>query len=360
MRIALDVSKAADLDGIGTFSRELTRELARASVDGRAKDLEWRLVTFPEAVERGPIARALGELPGSFSWLDTWRPDDVDLLLATSWRVPAVPARMAFVVYDTTFLSHPDCHTLANRLHCLEGTLRAVLHQASLIAISRATANAVGDHFGVRDVAVVHPGYGSVFEPRADAATRVLPTLDGSAELAGYVLSVGSLEPRKNVARLLDAHERLDLATRRRYPLVVTGGPGWHNASLDARLDAQHGDTVHRLGAVDEDRLVDLYSAATVFAYPSLAEGFGLPVVEAMACGAPVVTSDRTSLPEVAGDAARLVDPDDVDALYAALERLLGDPGERQRLSRAGLERCRRFTWTAAADGVLGVIRSLA
>jgi alpha-1,3-rhamnosyl/mannosyltransferase len=167
---------------------------------------------------------------------------------------------------------------------------------------------------------------------------------------------VATLEPRKNLRRLLAAYSGLPAGLRERHPLVMAGGKGWlldeeNLAGLDAAM---------RLGHVATDDLVALYSAATVFAYPSLAEGFGLPVVEAMACGAPVLTSNVSSLPEVAGDAARLVDPQDADAIRDTLRNLLEDPEARSDLRRRGFERAATFSWERTARETLELYRKLA
>jgi glycosyltransferase involved in cell wall biosynthesis len=173
-----------------------------------------------------------------------------------------------------------------------------------------------------------------------------------------YVLAVATREPRKNLTALLSAFERL----ARRVDdceLVLVGGQGWRSAELERTLSAV-GERVRVCGFVSEEELVSLYAGAACFAFPSLAEGFGLPVLEAMACGAPVVTSDRTSLPEVAGDAALLVDPEDAGALEDALARVLESPELAQRLSRMGLERSALFSWERCAAETVSAYREAA
>jgi glycosyltransferase involved in cell wall biosynthesis len=175
-----------------------------------------------------------------------------------------------------------------------------------------------------------------------------------------FVLTIASASRRKNLIGLLRVYGRLPESVRTRYPLVVV----WTHAHLQRRAASE----VDRLGlkrwvqflsAVPDRDLVLLYNAATAFVFPSLYEGFGLPVLEAMACGTPVVATNLTSVPEVTGDAAKLVDPRDEDAFLAALTGILTDPEERARLSRAGLERARQFSWERAAQQTLDLYRDV-
>jgi len=174
----------------------------------------------------------------------------------------------------------------------------------------------------------------------ADLRSRY--ALDGS-----FLLAVGTVQPRKNYIRLVEAFRQLDRAN---LTLVIAGGRGWLDDPLYERIAALGLENrVRMLGFVPDKDLPALYSAARVFAFPSLYEGFGLPILEAMACGTPVVTSRASSMPEVAGDAALLVDPLDTDALAEALASALDDELLRSSLIEKGLERATVFTWEAAA-----------
>ena len=171
-----------------------------------------------------------------------------------------------------------------------------------------------------------------------------------------YVLAVGTLEPRKNLSRLLDAHMQLPEALRARFPLMVAGGGGWKNEELTEKLATV--DHVRHLGAVDRSQLTALYTGAALFVYPSIAEGFGLPILEAMACGTPVLTSNTTSMPEIAGGAALLVDPHDTTAIARQLEQLLTDSVAVKDLSERGLARAQEFSWEKTARATLDVYRA--
>ena len=173
-----------------------------------------------------------------------------------------------------------------------------------------------------------------------------------------YVLCVGTLEPRKNLTGAVRAFERAHAAFRD-HSLVLIGGRGWKGGELE-RLLRETRAPVIPTGYVSEEGLVALYSSADCFLFPSFAEGFGFPVLEAMACGTPVVAGDRSSLPEVVGDAGLLVDPASTEALADAVRRVLGSAELRHDLSRRGLERSRLFTWERTADATVDVYRELA
>lgn len=172
-----------------------------------------------------------------------------------------------------------------------------------------------------------------------------------------YILSLGTVEPRKNLRTLLQAYAKLETNAP---PLVIAGAKGWGDTKLpDLVQSLGIGDRVKVLGYVPEETLPDLFSATQLFVYPSLYEGFGLPVLEAMACGAPVITSNVSSLPEVAGDAALLVDPESTDQLAGAIQRLIDDSGLRSELAQKGLARSASFTWEETARGTARVYTSV-
>jgi glycosyltransferase involved in cell wall biosynthesis len=176
-----------------------------------------------------------------------------------------------------------------------------------------------------------------------------------------YILFVGTLEPRKNVQTLLRAFAQVTAEMPRDdLRLVIAGGKGWGVEDYLATMDVlKLHDQVHFVGFVEDNHLPDLYRGALMFVYPSLYEGFGLPILEAMACGTPVITSDRTSLPEVAGDAALLIDPTRAEALAEAIVSILSDGELRQTLRARGLARARAFTWNTVAEQTVAVYRAV-
>jgi glycosyltransferase involved in cell wall biosynthesis len=169
---------------------------------------------------------------------------------------------------------------------------------------------------------------------------------------AGYLLCVGNLQPRKNVRRLIEAYAGLPSDVRP--PLVIVGQESWRYDEIYASIQTHRlADEVHFTGFVQPDELVALYGGAAVFVYPSLYEGFGLPVIEAMACGVPTVTSNRTSMPEVAGQAAVLVNPDLVEDIRAGIERVLRDETLYQTLANEGPRRAAQFSWGRCAEATV-------
>jgi glycosyltransferase involved in cell wall biosynthesis len=172
-----------------------------------------------------------------------------------------------------------------------------------------------------------------------------------------YLLAAGTLEPRKNLPRLIAAFAALPEEARGGRLLVLAGAPGWETQETFASVSS-HAQLVRTLGYVSDADLAALYRGADAFCYPSLYEGFGIPVLEAMRSGTAVLTSARSSMPEVAGDAALYVDPLDTADIARALRRLLADSALRGQLAQRGLERARRFSWEETARAVLRALRS--
>ncbi len=363
MRIGFDISKALmPHDGIGRYTLELLRALVKLGGD----DELWLYDLFQDGarpVGEAALREALGSWPGNLR-LRPGPPgrDPLDVLHSITWVHPAIAdAPVLFTCHDLTFLTHPACHTLANKIHCTTGILRAHLLGAEFLAVSQATAGELGAHLGVAGerIHVVHSAAASRFRRLAGEAARrrVAERFDVGEP---YVLAVGTLEPRKNLRRLLDAYARLPGSLRESHPLLIAGGKGWGSDTVGEVIAGRSElATAHLLGQVSDEDLVALYNAAAVFAFPSLAEGFGLPVVEAMACGAPVLTSDRSATAEVAAGAARLVDPEDPAAIEAGLRGLLEDPRERDRLRRLGAERAATFSWHKTAGETLELYHRL-
>jgi glycosyltransferase involved in cell wall biosynthesis len=212
-------------------------------------------------------------------------------------------------------------------------------------------------------ITVLLSGVNERFRPVADpAALRALRARYNLGD-APFVLAVGTVQPRKNYPLLVRAFRRV--ADRHPHRLVIAGGKGWMPEALLAEIDRQGlGDRVVLTGFVDDADLPALYSSADLHAFPSLYEGFGLPLLEAMACGTPVLSSNASSLPEVArgpngGDAAVLLPPDDETAWAQAMLKVIEDPAERDRLVAAGHEQARRFSWTRSARQLLALYDAL-
>ncbi len=246
-------------------------------------------------------------------------------------------------VHDPTPLLMPQCHTASNIRYFERFAARTLPRLAGAIAPSEAVKIDLVAHCGIAadKVRVIPHGVASdFFSPSEDQKTAVRRAY---ALPDRFILTVGSVEPRKNLSRLIAAYGGLPPAMRQRTPLVLAGPNGWRNGKLRRRIEQAGG--VRSIGYVPRPLLPALYRLASAFVFPSLYEGFGMPLLEAMAAGAPVVASNRSAMPEVVGDAGLTVDPRDVDALRRGVERVLEDERLAARLAATGRERARAFTW---------------
>lgn len=336
--------------GIGVYTRALLRELA-ARGTARYVGMAHRPIAAPgelPAIALEHQAAPLGVLWQQLRLPPRLRRGDVDLLWSPITILPLVlPVPAVVTVHDLTTVLLPESHRLKVKWSVFPFLQRTLEAARRIVTDSRATADDVGRHFpGVRaKLRVVPLGVDPEFAPAPPDAVAAIRTALGCPD--GYVLYAGTIEPRKNLALLLDAWEAL--GPTRRLPLLLAGGYGWHSDALVRRARALAPAGVRLLGRVDQAHLVELFQGASAFVYPSLYEGFGLPPLEALACGVPTVVSNASSLPEVVGDAALVVDPADPHALAGALRRLLGDPGLRGELAARGPERAARFRWSDAA-----------
>jgi glycosyltransferase involved in cell wall biosynthesis len=258
-------------------------------------------------------------------------------------------------LHDATALLHPDTHTLLDNFLYRVYIPAGLRNVDAVITLSESAKRDLRRflRFPAGRIHVVPLAAERAFSPLA--ADVVRSTLARHQLEPGFVLYVGALEPRKNVPTLLRAFARL----RREVPgvrLVIVGAPRWKFSAIPRVLDELRlRDAVQFTGYVADADLPALYSAASVFCFPSLAEGFGLPVLEAMACGTPVVCSNASALPEVAGDAAVLVEPTDAEAIAVALKRVLQQPETAAQLRQQGLARAARFSWERTATETLDV-----
>lgn len=276
-----------------------------------------------------------------------------------NYILPPCPGPAVATFHDLSHLHYPQHHP-RDRIAYLNRWLPGTLRRATqLITVSEFVRQEVHTLLGVplEKITCVYNGVDPDFHPRMAAET--VPTLARyGLEPGRYLLSVATLEPRKNLDRLAQAHNRLSAELRQRWPLVLIGASGWLTESLEHTLaPLEQSGQVRRLGYTPQADLHCLYAGAGAFAYPSLYEGFGLPVLEAMCSGIPVLTSSRSSLPEVAGDAALLIDPEDVDAITAGLERLLTDTAWRTAAVARGLQQASRFSWARCVEETVAVYR---
>jgi glycosyltransferase involved in cell wall biosynthesis len=253
---------------------------------------------------------------------------------------PPRKPRVTATLYDMTCWLQPETHTAANVAMAKRFARRVLGRADGMIAISESTRADAIRLLGLKPerIEVIYPGVAEAF-----FGARPVP------RKKPYILFVGTIEPRKNVGVLLDAYQRLAPSLRAEFDLVVAGPPGWGDPGVLRRLqDGLAG--VEYLGYVPEADLPGLTAGAAVFAYPSRYEGFGLPLAQAMAAGVPVITSNVSSMPEVGGDAALLVESQSVSALHSALERMVTSPDLRAQLAANGLKRSSQFRWELCAQ----------
>jgi glycosyltransferase involved in cell wall biosynthesis len=382
MRIAVDYTAAVRQGGgIGRYTREIVsailavdtppddrhRSVVMAAVAGlgarwereaarlRALDAGGRLTLRPLPLTDDWLARIWQRLrvPIPAEWIT----GPVDLFYSPDFVLPPLRKRTPalLTVHDLSFLRHPETFPQALRDYLERAVPRSVERADHILADSHATRR---DLIALLDVppdkvTTLHLGVSPRFSPEADAGERVSLNERYPLGPKPYVLAVGTVQPRKNIRRLIAA---LDvLAPTHDVTLALAGQPAWLADPILEAAEAR--DDVRVLGFVDDADLPALYRQAAVFAFPSLYEGFGLPPLEAMACGTPVVASNASSIPEGVGDAGLLVDPLDVPALAAALDRALTDEALRDALRERGLSRAAEFTWERSARQWLALVR---
>jgi glycosyltransferase involved in cell wall biosynthesis len=370
MRIGFDISQTGQAKaGCGWFADSLVRQLA--AIDAQNEyilyptfgDVYWDTVgpAATAQIDRPNFQRGLSH-PTLAEAQQFWRnPGDdfearlgePDIVHANNFFCPHSlrRARLVYTLYDLMFLEHPESTTEANRNGCFTGVFNASLRADFVVAISHYSRRHFLDtfpHCPADRVMVAH--LASRFHRQPDGAR--------SGKLARlqpgrFWLNVGTIEPRKNQRRLLQAYARLKARLGESFPIVLAGGKGWLMEDFDSFVD-QLGlrKDIVILGYVDETDLQWLYQNCFAFLYPSLFEGFGLPVLEAMTLGAPVIASNTTSLPEIVGRAGLLVDPFAEDSIVEAMHRLATGQVNREVLREQGLARAREFSWHSAAERV--------
>ena len=260
-------------------------------------------------------------------------------------------------IYDLSFYHYPESHP-EDRIRHMNQYFYSRLDRAShFITLSEAIKQELQRYLGIPPdkITVTPAGVDDKFKACPYEKTKSV-ILQYGITPDSYILYVGTLEPRKNIILLLNAYAELPYTLRKSFPLILTGGIGWLMGNLDSEIDRLGiRGTTHLTGYVPTESLPYLYSGASIFVYPSIYEGFGLPVLEAMACGAPVITSNVSSLPEVVGNAGVLIHPEDTKQLTHEMEDLLTNSVRRKMFKTMGQERAKQFTWKNCAQKTLDV-----
>jgi len=372
MKIAIDASRAVnEKAGIGRYSRELIKKLIEIDKENQYLLLfsYWRKDPKKEKLIR-QFAREKVEiktfrLPGLFKekvwgikvpWFGNLL-EGVDLFYAPSFWEVNLGLRIPQVVtiYDLTTFLFPEHRGVSVSEKLNQRTKDACQKAQKIIAISKSTEKDLKRFVKVPEskIEVIYPGRNDLGIPAKN--------LPSNLKKQAYILTVGTIEPRKNLIGLFKAYALLPLSLQEQYPLVVVGAEGWHTGEIyDSFLQLRLADKVKFLGYVSEAVLAKLYQEAAVFIYPSLYEGFGFPVLEALSFGLPVITANTSSLPEVAGKAAWLIDPLEPKSIASALQRLLEHQDERNKLRKLALKQAEKFSWEKAAKKTLKVFEEAA
>ena len=376
MRIGIDASRALRAQRTGTerYALEIIQHLIALP---QAHQHHWRL--YVDHQPTGDEAWATGNLPNDAElcllparkmWTHRALAAEVlqrppDVLFVPSHVLPLVlpPRRLppsVVTVHDLGYHYFPATHGWRQRLYLDWGTRWSVAVARSVIAISHATANDLQQIMGTRGgkIHVVHEAANALPMPSEEAITTLRTRY---ALPRPYALYVGTLHPRKNLVRLITAYEQLCQDNAASFDLVLAGNAGWLSQEIVARTQqSAYAARIHLPGYIADADLPSLMAGALFFTFPSLYEGFGLPVLEAQLLGVPVIVAQNSSLPEVAGDAALYVNPTDIEAIAQAMLRLSQDEPLRQQLIAAGQRNVQRFSWTKAAAETLAVLEATA
>jgi glycosyltransferase involved in cell wall biosynthesis len=362
----------APLHGQRTSSPEIAALEASNAQIARCEGLRYRRLARWDVVQHPPLRRLAALIDGTLLW--PWAAtaeavmrrklahvlDGVDVFHSSDvllWKQSA--ALNVVTIHDLTTLLFPEHHT-ANTREMQAQVHRFAQEEADVvIAVSKATKRDIVTHLKIpaERVYVARNGVDPAFRPidEYEVLARALAPMGLSP--GEYILHVGTIEPRKNLERLVEAYHQIRKLTPAPAPkLVLAGARGWKFGGVFERVEVLglKGEVVF-LGKVDADVLPALYNGAVLFVYPSLYEGFGLPPLEAMACGTPVIASNTSALPEVVGDAGVTVNPTDTQALAAAMVSLLNDAERRAELAARGLARAKLFSWERAAGEMLKI-----
>jgi glycosyltransferase involved in cell wall biosynthesis len=361
--------------GVSQYTEQLLRHFAATALDendaltvyGGSDEAAQAWIRERPSIRYRASPLPTGSAPGRILWEQTVAPvvtlrDHLDLLFCPVNVVPLAGIVPSVVtVHDLAFVAHSEAFPPSKRRYLTMMTRLSVHRARRVIAVSAHTKDDLVRHFGVAPgkVAVIPNAMDHRFRPATDRDALAQFTHDHHLPKR-FILFVGTLEPRKNLRRLIEAFARI-ARTDGDVALVIVGASGWMTSDLAPLV--QRLTLTERIiftGYVPDDELPLWYQSATIFCYPSLYEGFGLPVLEAMACGTPVVTSNTSSLPELASGAALLVDPTNGDALADALLALLTNAPRRAEMRHAGIERARGYSWERTAVATYAVIAEAA
>lgn len=359
MRVTLMIDALEpQLSGIGRYTWELCRRLpCTPGVEHLRFFGRGRRIDDPGVLLRGDAMPRRRRLPGVLRDALTRRELRTGLVHGPNYFLPPQVESGIITVHDLSVFRYPETHP-AERIAEFERRFASSLARARhIITDTETVRREIIADFSVAEeqVTAVPLGVGPNYRPHAPGELR--PALAAwKLQPGGYALCVSTFEPRKKITELLAVWRRLPAGVRDAFPLVLAGAPGWRNEALHEQIAAGvSAGWLRHLGFVPESSLPALYAGAALFLYPSIYEGFGLPPLEAMASGVPVVAANRSCLPEVCGDAARLVDPDDVEGFTAAVADALADAEWLADARLKSLRRAASYSWETCAKRTAGV-----
>ena len=365
MKIGIDARPIqGTFTGDSTYWRGLIEALSRLDVDITLY-LDARLPEPEIAVSRSIPVRILhapnGRIWSAWAFPRALKEDGIQMAHVQYTIPPRMPCPTVTTIHDVSFKRGPEFFRLKDRMILSWAAKRASKKAARIVVPSEHTKNELIQLYRTDPdkIAVTYEGVDKQFRPMDCNVTRAW--VSGKYGIhSPYVLALGVIQPRKNLGRLLEGFAQLKGNLESEHKLVIVGKQGWKESGIERRIaDLGLAEDVILTGYVPYGDLPALYSAADVFVYPSVYEGFGLPPLEAMACGTPVITSDCSSLPEVVGEAGIMVDPYDPDAFAEAMARVLSSESLRAEMSTRGLAQASKFSWDKMAQETLEVYQTV-
>ncbi|OAS20525.1 glycosyltransferase family 4 protein [Paenibacillus oryzisoli] len=373
MKIGFDVSQTAEeMAGCGFFSKQMISHLLEI-------DRENKYMLYPlfygyrhpdykkayQSTQPNVMNHFINNSLNHFNqkWQDSVDKSEIlgnpDIVHSNNFSFPSnVNAKRVMTIYDMGYLDCPEYTTEANRLVCFDGAFEASLYADHILTISEFSKRSFMKYFPYypeERISVVYLGS----RPTLTKVTNVTIIQEVQKKFGltdSFWLGVGTIEPRKNYRLLLEAYAQLVEEQAEPKPLYIAGGKGWMEQDIQDRINELGvADKIKFLGYVSDEELSVLYSKCFAFIYPSLYEGFGLPVLEAMSCGAPVITSNTSSIPEVIGRAGILIDPTDVNSLLIAMRNLESNNELRSELIEKSVGQAQKFSWRTAAQQMLDI-----
>lgn len=332
------------------------KEVSRYLIELPKINAENKIFKFPNKI--------LGKLWDAFNFppIETFL-GDLDVFHATHFLAPPIKsAKLVVTIHDLAFVRFPECFTKEQGAQYVRRVRLSCDKAHMIISDSWSTKKDIVEFFKIppEKITVVPLAAQEIFNRSVDP-TECSYVLDKYKLFGKYILFVGTIEPRKNLVRLFQAYDRLPADIKKEYQLILAGGKGWLNKEIYTEVEKLRliNNGIKFLGYVPDSDIPALLKNATVFVYPSLYEGFGLPPLEAMASGVPVISSNISSIPEVVGEAGILIDPCSVEQISEAMQKVIQDEELATRMSKQGLVRAKQFSWEKTARATLEVYRKV-